>query len=230
MPINAPIEYYKLQERYSKERDPLEKEKILKEMFKMLPRHKGTEKEFAALKRRMSLLKKTIAKTHQVHHAVSIRKHWPRVCLVGYDSDLISSMLKLTSIEGIKYGIAVINDMHVQVVALNNTERYKDIVNQSEIVLTKTKLPLDNFQIVTDKPDIEKSLNDYGVIRVYTEKSKDAMAFMKGDSVLDLAKRLRLDIKKDSYAIVYGTNVKFQGQHVSMQYKMSDGDRVFIKL
>lgn len=230
MPINAPIEYYRLQELYSKEKDPAEKEKILKEMFKILPKHKGTDREFASLKRRMSLLKKSMSKSHQLHHAVSIRKHWPRVCLVGYDRDFINKNFKLTSVEGIQYGIAVVNDMHVQIVALQNVERYKDILTQSEIVMSREKLPITNFQMVSDNPNIQKALEDYGIIRVYTENSKDAMSFMKGDSIIDLAKKLKLNARKDSYAVVYGSNVKFQGQPVSMRYKLNDGDRVFIKI
>ena len=44
--MNAPQEYYELEERYSKEKDLEEKERILKRMMVILPKHKGTDREF----------------------------------------------------------------------------------------------------------------------------------------------------------------------------------------
>ena len=52
MPLNAPSEYYELEERYSKEKNVEEKERILKRMLIVLPKHKGTDREFLSEKRR----------------------------------------------------------------------------------------------------------------------------------------------------------------------------------
>ncbi len=57
MPINAPPEFYKAQERYLKARSIEEKIDALEEMIAVLPKHKGTENLLAQLKAKLSKLK-----------------------------------------------------------------------------------------------------------------------------------------------------------------------------
>ncbi|MCL5009731.1 MAG: TGS domain-containing protein [Candidatus Parvarchaeota archaeon] len=231
MPINAPQEYYDLEERYSKEKDLEEKQNILKEMMRILPKHKGSDREFASLKRRMSLLKKESGRHPQIHRTISIRKRWPRICLVGYPPEEIIKLFNLTKISSVYYGIVRTGTIQVQLICVQEASRYKDLISQSEIVISKEKLPdFGKLQLVEAVPDVEGAEKMYGIIGVYTEESKDAIAIKKGESVRDLSKRLKIDVKKNSYAIVYGTNLKFQGQRVGLDYKLNDGDRVFIKV
>ncbi len=230
MPINAPQEYYDLEERYSKEKSLDEKQSILKEMMKILPKHKGSDKEFASLKRRMSLLKKEASRHPQVHRMLSIKKRWPRVCLVMYDPKEMLKTFNLTKTSSVYYGMVRVNTVQVQVVCLPNTEKYKDIVNQSDIIISKEKVPdTGKMQFIEDVPDLENAIKAYGVMGVYTENSKDAVAMKKGENIYDLAEKLRIETHKKSYAIVYGSDVKFQGQRVGLDYKLNDKDRVFIK-
>lgn len=231
MPINAPQKYYDLELQYSKEKNLEEKQKILKEMMHVLPKHKGSDKEFASLKRRMSLLKKTINRNPQVHKTISIRKRWPRVCLIGYEPTEILKRFNLTKVSLVYYGMVLAGKVRVQLLLVPNAEKFREFVNSSEVVISKTRVEdADTFQIVTDYPDVESAAKSYGVIAVYTEKSEDAMAMRLGDTVNDLAKRLGIKTRKGTYAVVYGSRLKFQGQRVGMDYKLVDGDRVFIKI
>ncbi|MCL4400687.1 TGS domain-containing protein [Candidatus Parvarchaeota archaeon] len=231
MPINAPQRYYDLELQYSKEKNLEEKQKILKEMMRVLPKHKGSDKEFASLKRRMSLLKKAISRSPQVHRTISIRKRWPRVCLIGYEPSEILKRFNLTKVSLVYYGMILVNNVKIQLIVIPNAEKFKEFVNSSDILISKTRIAeSDVFQVVSDYPDLESATKDYGVIGVYTENSDDAMAMMRGDTLEDLADRLGIKIGKGTYAIVYGNNLKFQGQRVGLNYKLNEGDRIFIKL
>ena len=231
MPINAPQEYYELEMRYSKEKDPEEKERILKEMMIVLPKHKGTDREFASLKRRMSLLRKEASRRPQIHKTASIRKRWPRICIVGYDAGKILKMFKLTRVGAMYHGITFVNKMPIQVVMVPNYEKFKEAVNQSEIIFSKERLPVsDLLQINTGDINIESALKTDGIIGVFTENSDESVPMPANSTVKDLARRLHIEVKKNTYAVVYGRNVKFQGQRVSLNYRLENGDRVFIKL
>ncbi len=231
MPINAPQEYYDLELKYSKEKDLDERMRILKQMMIVLPKHKGSDKEFASLKRRMSMLKKAASRTPQVHRTVTIRKRWPRVCLVGYQPEDILKRFNLTKLSAVYYGMVTINDIPVQVVLIPTVDRYKELVSQSEIILTKSPLvSLQKRQITMDVPDLHRALSAANIIGIYTENSTDAVPMREGDTIQELAERLHMEIKKDTYAIVYGDSAKFQGQRVGMSHRLRDRDRVFIKV
>ncbi len=230
MPMNAPQEYYELEERYSKEKDIEEKERILKRMMVILPKHKGTDREFGSLKRRLSLLKKEASRKPLIHKATAIRKRWPRVSLVGYADDNILKLFNLTRIDNMLYGIVKINNVQVQMIAVKDPEKNKDLLLQSEIIISREKIDrYCRFQIISENIDVEKALRDFGVIGVYTENSKDAVAMEKGETVKDLIKKLHLKAEKNAYAVIFGRSAKFQGQRVALSHVLEDGDRVFIK-
>ncbi|MEM3191461.1 MAG: TGS domain-containing protein, partial [Candidatus Parvarchaeota archaeon] len=131
---------------------------------------------------------------------------------------------------GILYGVAVIDDMHIQLVYMKRKEDNQEVFNQSDIIISDEDYGInDKFCVVSEKPDISSALKQFGVIRVYTEDSKDAIPIMRGSSIRDLAEDLGLKVGKRSHAEVYGRDVKFQGQSVSLDYVLKDGDRVFIK-
>ncbi len=229
--MNAPQEYYDLEERYSKERDIEEKERILKRMLVVLPKHKGTDREFASLKRRLSLLRKEAGRKHQVHKTASIRKKWPRMCLLGYETAAVTKMFNLTRLGAALYGMVKVDGIPVQLVVINKADKNRELIEQSEIVVTKSRNPnIEVVQMEATKPDLSAARRIAGIIGVYTEDSEDLMAMKKGDSVYDLARKLHVDVQKNSYAVVYGSAVKFQGQRVGLNYRLADGDRVFIKI
>ncbi len=228
--MNAPQEYYELEERYSKEKDLEEKERILKRMMVILPKHKGTDREFGSLKRRLSLLKKEASRKPLIHKATAIRKRWPRVSLVGFSDENVLKLFNLTRIDNLLYGIVKINNVQVQMLSIKDPEKNKDLLIQSEIIISKEKIDrYCSFQIISEKIDVEKALRDFGVIGVYTENSKDAVAMQRGETVKDLVKKLHLKTEKNAYAVVFGKSAKFQGQRVALSHILEDEDRVFIK-
>ena len=228
--MNAPQEYYELEERYSKEKDLEEKERILKRMMIILPKHKGTDREFGSLKRRLSLLKKEASRKPVVHKTAAIRKRWPRVSLVGYGAESLLKKFNLTKVENIYYGIARIGRVQVQMIALQDPEKNKDLMLQSEIIISKEKIDrYCGFQAVESNANVAMALEDFGVIGVYTENSEDAVAMKRGETVYDLIKKLHLKAGKNAYAVIFGKSVKFQGQRVALSHALDDGDRVFIK-
>jgi len=60
VPANLPPQYFEVEKRYREAKDPQEKLKFLREMFAIMPKHKGTDKLQADLKARISRLKKEI--------------------------------------------------------------------------------------------------------------------------------------------------------------------------
>jgi len=62
MPANLPPQYYEAEERYRLARTNEEKLNILKEMWAIMPKHKGTDKLQGELKAKISHLKKEIKK------------------------------------------------------------------------------------------------------------------------------------------------------------------------
>ncbi len=229
MPINAPPYYYILAERYREARDIQEKEKILIEMIKVLPKHKGSERELASLKRRLSLLRKSKIDHKKLSKRPTIKKLWPRICLIGYDYNDISNF-KLVKIEDIYHGIIEVKNIHVQIVSINDVNKDKEIFDQSDIIISKQNLDTNKNYIIMEKPDIPLALEKYGIISVFTQDSNDGIAMKEGDTIMDLAKKLHMNLSKGAYAIIYGKGIKFQGQRVGVNYKLKDGDRVFIKL
>ncbi len=88
MPANLPPQYSKAEEEYRHATSPAERLEKLREMFRLLPKHKGTEKLQSDLKQRISRLKeeiegaKTGGKKGGVSHRVP-REGAGQVVLVG---------------------------------------------------------------------------------------------------------------------------------------------------
>jgi ribosome-interacting GTPase 1 len=74
MPTNLPPEYFDVEKRYRTARTPAEKLAFIEEMLTIIPKHKGTDKLRADLRRRVSKLKsaaetkKSIAKHESAYH------------------------------------------------------------------------------------------------------------------------------------------------------------------
>ena len=54
MPANLPPQYVKAEEEYRRASNPADRLEILRELFRLLPKHKGTEKLQAELKQKIS--------------------------------------------------------------------------------------------------------------------------------------------------------------------------------
>jgi ribosome-interacting GTPase 1 len=71
MPTNLPAEYYEAEERYKAADTPQEKIRTLEELISTVPKHKGTDKLRADLRRRLSRLKESSASQKGVSRHVS---------------------------------------------------------------------------------------------------------------------------------------------------------------
>jgi ribosome-interacting GTPase 1 len=69
MPTNLPAEYYEVEERYKAAESPAERVRLLEELISTVPKHKGTDKLRAEMRRRLSRLKSsTQAKSKVSRH------------------------------------------------------------------------------------------------------------------------------------------------------------------
>ncbi len=57
MPTNLPAEYYEVEERYKAAESPAERVRLLEELISTVPKHKGTDKLRAEMRRRLSKMK-----------------------------------------------------------------------------------------------------------------------------------------------------------------------------
>ncbi|MGD8805698.1 MAG: TGS domain-containing protein [Chloroflexota bacterium] len=71
MPTNLPAEYYEAEERYRAADSPEEKIRTLEDLISTVPKHKGTDKLRADLRRRLSKLKESSASQKGVSRHVS---------------------------------------------------------------------------------------------------------------------------------------------------------------
>jgi len=104
MPANLPPQYHEVERKFREAKEPSEKLAFLREMYAVLPKHKGTDKLQADLKRRISKLQDGIQKSHKVGrrpYAFTIdREGAGQVVLLGAANSGKSSILKaLTNAE-----------------------------------------------------------------------------------------------------------------------------------
>ena len=104
MPANLPPQYYEAEKRYRDARTNEERLAILKEMWAIMPKHKGTDKLQGDLKAKISELKKEMQKPRTTHKRIWSR-HVPRqgaaqVVLIGSPnvgkSQILSGLTKAT--------------------------------------------------------------------------------------------------------------------------------------
>lgn len=75
MPANLPPQYYELEREYRAERDVREKLRMAKELLRLMPKHKGTDKLQAEMKANISKLNKQIDGGVKAHGARSVETH-----------------------------------------------------------------------------------------------------------------------------------------------------------
>ena len=93
MPVNAPPEYYKAEEKFKAAKSKDEKIAALEEMMRLLPKHHGSEKAFAQLKAKMAKIRKESDKKGA--RKIGIQKEGEaQVCLLGFTNSGKSTLLK----------------------------------------------------------------------------------------------------------------------------------------
>lgn len=93
MPVNAPAEYYKAEEKFKSAKNKEDKIAALEEMIRLMPKHHGSENAFAQLKAKMARLKKESDKKGA--RKVGVQKEGEaQVCLIGFTNSGKSSLLK----------------------------------------------------------------------------------------------------------------------------------------
>jgi len=98
MPANLPPQYHEVERKFREAKEASEKLDYLREMYAILPKHKGTDKLQADLKRRISKLQDALQKSHKIGrrpYAFSIeREGAAQVVLLGPTNSGKSSILR----------------------------------------------------------------------------------------------------------------------------------------
>jgi len=96
MPVNAPPEFFKAQEKYLNAKTREEKIKALEEMIRTLPKHKGTENLLAQLKAKLSKLKAQEERAKGKKGKSGIKKHGDvMVSIIGFPNSGKTHLLNL---------------------------------------------------------------------------------------------------------------------------------------
>ena len=96
MPVNAPVEYFKAEDRFRSAKSREEKIAALEEMIRLLPRHHGSENAHAQLRSKLAKLKKETKKKGGTKTSIA-KEGEAQVCLIGYTKSGKSWLLsKLT--------------------------------------------------------------------------------------------------------------------------------------
>ena len=141
MPVNAPIEYFKAEEKFRSAKTREEKIKALEEMIRLLPKHKGSENLLRDLRKRLAKLRaqKEVKVTAKPKFIIK-KEGAAQVCLVGFTNSGKSTILKsltnakveiashpFTTTEP-KVGMMNYEDVQIQLVEIPSTFD-KDVMN-----------------------------------------------------------------------------------------------------
>ncbi len=97
MPVNAPAEYFKAEEKFKTAKTRDEKIVALEEMVRLMPRHHGSENALAQLKSRLSKLRKEVPAKKGSKRIGIAKEGEAQVCLMGFTQSGKSTLLaKLT--------------------------------------------------------------------------------------------------------------------------------------
>ncbi len=215
MPINAPIEYFKAEEKYLKAKNIDEKIAALEEMIRLLPKHKGTENLLAQLKKRLSKLrkqkefKKAVGKSSRSKELTVEKEGAAQVCIIGLTNSGKSSLIKALTGKEVEINevpftttkpeIAMMNfeNVKIQLVEIPSTfEPYTfGILNNCDkiiVLLDSTK------NIEEQKKHFESMLGKRRLIEkplfVLSKddegKYKESISVLRKDSLLKLKKKI----------------------------------------
>jgi ribosome-interacting GTPase 1 len=98
MPVNAPAEYFKAEQKFKNAKSHEDKVAALEEMIRLLPKHHGSENAHAQLRARLAKLRKEGAAKKKAGRKLGVPKEGEaQVCIVGFTNSGKSTLLaKLT--------------------------------------------------------------------------------------------------------------------------------------
>ncbi|MBI2971664.1 MAG: TGS domain-containing protein [Candidatus Aenigmarchaeota archaeon] len=93
MPVNAPAEYFKAEERFKAAKSKEERIVALEEMIRLLPRHHGSEQMIAQLKSRLAKLRRESESKRGPKKTGIAKEGDAQVCLIGFTQSGKSTLL-----------------------------------------------------------------------------------------------------------------------------------------
>jgi ribosome-interacting GTPase 1 len=169
MPVNAPVEYFKAEEKFKSAKSVDEKIACLEEMIRLMPRHHGSENAFAQLKARLAKLKKdalTSKKRGGSRKGVA-KEGDAQVCILGMTMSGKSTLLsKLTEAKPQiadhpyttirpEIGMMDYNGIKIQIVEIPSTfgSEYMSIVRTCDLIVCVIKDE-------KDRNELQRMMND----------------------------------------------------------------------
>ena len=153
MPVNAPGEYYRAEEKFRSAKTREDKILALEEMIRLLPRHHGSENMIAQLKSRLAKLRKEGESKKGGRREGVAKEGDAQICLVGYTNSGKSMLLsKLTNarpkVSETPYttvkpeiGMMDYDGIKIQIVEIPSTfePEYVSITRNSDLVILVSK-------------------------------------------------------------------------------------------
>ena len=182
MPANLTPEYFKAQEKYESANTREEKICALEEMIRACPKHKGTEKLLAQLKRKLAKLRKESTATKaKVKPKFTLKKEGAaRISIMGVANSGKSSLLRVltnakpevadypyTTKEPVA-GMFHYKEVPIQVLEIPSNFEYVNFARESELICFLLDLTLD---IKEQKSQLVKVCEDFG-IKINKERPK----------------------------------------------------------
>ncbi len=250
MPVNAPMEYFKAEEKFNQAKNKADKIAALEEMIRLMPRHHGSENALAQLKARLAKLKKEGEKKGA--RKIGLKKEGDaQICILGVTNSGKSTLLRKVTgakpkVSSTPYtttkpqvGMMDYCGVKVQLVEIPATfePEYMSIARGCDaIIITgddeEVKKVMKNSFI--RQKSIKLSADDYnlkgkiwntlGLMVVYTKKTKTAMSLPIGASVKDFASKIHKDFIKDfRFARIQRKGRLIQA---GLKYKLQNNDIV----
>lgn len=226
MPANLTPQYHAAEEIFKKASTTEEKIAALEEMLAVIPKHKGTEKLQADIKKRLAKLReesmrKGAAKRVDPFHIE--RQEAGQVVLFGFPNTGKSSLLNALTRASAK----------VAEYPFTTTLPVSGMMPFEDILIQMVDLPPINAEM--SPPGISGALIGADIILVVFDAGKDPdmkapFVIRQGSTVLELAQKIHKDLaSKLKFARVWGS-ARFEGQSVPKDYVLQDRDIVEINV
>ncbi len=176
MPVNAPPEYFRAEEKFRSAKTKEDKIVALEEMIRLMPRHHGSENMLAQLKSRLSKLKKESAGRKKGGRTFALQKEGEaQVCFIGFTNSGKSYILsKLTDANpDIAYhpytttkpevGMMDYNGVKIQLIEIPSTfeSQFVSVARTSDLIVLIARHE-------KEEDDLKKFLSDSFIRTKYT--------------------------------------------------------------
>ena len=249
MPANLTPEFSKKFMEYKSARSTAQKIRLLKELIALAPKHKGTEKLLAQLKRTLSRLEDKQEAERRARKGggkKGIKKVAPLIVIVGPPNSGKTTLFRRFTGQGepkpwpystqeAETAVGYFNDAKLQFIDCPSHDF--SYANNADVVLfTARDGELERkfsgkkkvfAQGKSEREILERVWELLGLIRVYTEDGKDPMLLKKGATVRDAAREIHRSLVENfEWAKV---TRKGRTVRVGLDFVLEDGDRVWIK-